>query len=294
VREMDERNIAKCWALSWEESAAIHPLYEHLPIEDILDAYEKFPDRFVPFYAPDPSAPGALDRLDEMIARGVRGVGELKVSLRWESDDVGRLLARAAELKMPLVFHMERAEAIYWPVGAAQKLLEAMLNTRALFGVTGKLLRGIERFCGPLKRAHERIVIDFPGYLLDFASLERRLAEFPEITFVGHGPLFWHGISADLSGSAYPTEPVTDPGVTCRLLDEYDNLHADLSAKSGYNALMRAPELMKDLLERHHRKILFGTDNVNLGLMESLLSLGLSRSAMECILGANAERICGG
>ena len=31
-------------------------------------------------------------------------------------------------------------------------------------------------------------------------ELERRLAEFPEIVFVGHGPLFWQGISTDLTG----------------------------------------------------------------------------------------------
>ena len=42
---------------------------------------------------------------------------------------------------------------------------------------------------------------------------------------------------------------MVDGGVVPRLLREYDNLYADLSAHSGYNALKRDPAFARKFLD---------------------------------------------
>ena len=119
--------------------------------------------------------------------------------------------------------------------------------------------------------------------------------DLPNVRFVGHGPLFWKGISAEMDvEEVYPTGPVGQEGVTCELLARYDNLYADLSGDSGYNAVTRDAAFARQFLARFHRKILFGTDNLDLGLRAFLVSLELPPDALECILGRNAEELCGG
>src|SRR5207249_7185093 len=75
------------------------------------------------------------------------------------------------------------------------------------------------------------------------ANLERALQACPETVFIGHAPGFWREISgdADIEPSQYPTGPVTPAGRLSRLFDEYPNLHADLSARSGRPALSPYP-----------------------------------------------------
>jgi predicted TIM-barrel fold metal-dependent hydrolase len=49
--------------------------------------------------------------------------------------------------------------------------------------------------------------------------LERCLRDYPNVTFVGHGPRFWAAISGDDDGEQgypYPTDPVTPDGRTSR------------------------------------------------------------------------------
>lgn len=72
--------------------------------------------------------------------------------------------------------------------------------------------------------------------------LETCLKEFREVTFVGHGPAFWSAFSADDPRGTYPPGPVRPVGAVDRLLAEHDNLYADLSAGSGYNAMTREVE----------------------------------------------------
>jgi predicted TIM-barrel fold metal-dependent hydrolase len=45
-----------------------------------------------------------------------------------------------------------------------------------------------------------------------------------------------------------------------RLLSEYPNLYADLSAGSGYNALTRDEDFTAGFLERHPNQLLYGSD----------------------------------
>lgn len=91
--------------------------------------------------------------------------------------------------------------------------------------------------------------------------LEKCLKQFPNVKWVGHGPGFWAAISGDdQRAGGYPKGRIEPGGAIDRLLGEYDNLYADISAGSGYNALTRDPEIIQGFLQRHWRKLLFATD----------------------------------
>lgn len=94
-----------------------------------------------------------------------------------------------------------------------------------------------------------------------FSRLEAMLAEYPKTTFIGHADAFWAHISASVPpDQPYPAGKVKPGGLTDRLLAEYPNLYADLSANSGRNALTRDPNFTPGFLERHQDKLLFGSD----------------------------------
>ena len=68
---------------------------------------------------------------------------------------------------------------------------------------------------------------------LHLPGLERCLRLFPELAFIGHSQPFWAEISGDVTEETrggYPTGPVVGDGVVPRLLREYPNLFADISA----------------------------------------------------------------
>ena len=91
--------------------------------------------------------------------------------------------------------------------------------------------------------------------------LEAMLKKYPGLIFVGHGPRWWNAISADDDASCqYPNTPVVEGGAADRLLQQYPNMYADLSAGSGYNAITRDPEWTEGFLERNWRKLMFATD----------------------------------
>ena len=127
-------------------------------------------------------------------------------------------------------------------------------------------MKGIYRACGKLGFP---VVFDFRlrrvGVMdpVGMPYLEECLKEFPQTTFIGHGPGWWAEISADVTAeekSSYPKGPIREPGRIDYLLQEYPNLHADLSAHSAYNALSRDLDVTRKFLEKHYRKLLFGTD----------------------------------
>ncbi len=156
-------------------------------------------------------------------------------------------------------------------------------------------MRYLERLYRPLRSIRSRMETAFPGYLLDFASLEARVRQFPGIRFVGHGPMFWQGISAVLDPTVrYPRGRVVPGGIVHHFLEHYDHFYADLSGGSGYNALARDLPHAKEFLERFKHKLLFGTDNVNADFEGLLHSLKLSSDAERRIMGANAETLCPG
>ena len=119
------------------------------------------------------------------------------------------------------------------------------------------------------------------------------VAACPETTFIAHGPGFWRYISGDAETAAagYPDGPVVEGGRVAALLEALPNLHADLSAKSGLNALQRDPAHGRAFLLRYHDRLLFGRDGFGSELHEFLQSLELPAEAVENIYHRNAERL---
>jgi predicted TIM-barrel fold metal-dependent hydrolase len=297
VSYLDREGLSKCWLLTWEEVSPKAPVYMHLSADEMFDAYRRFPDRVCPMYAPDPEAIDAADKFMAWVDKGVCGCGELKTSLSWDSPKLDRLLEVVNGLGMPLVFHMETSGTRYAAPGGNgfEKLMAKMLNTPRYLGYPRKVINFLENVYAPLRETKEKMRSNFPGYMTDFAALETRLRQFPRIRFIGHGPLFWEGIS--LEGpheGVLPRGRVVAGGITVKLMDEYDNLSADLSGYSGYRALTRDPEFARQFIIRHSGKLLYGTDNFFLGLKPFLESLKLPEGAARRIYGENALRLTDG
>lgn len=102
-------------------------------------------------------------------------------------------------------------------------------------------------------------IFDEPG----LPQLERSLATFPNLKFLGHSQAFWAEMSvletpADRYG--YPKYPVKQEGVVPKLFRRYQNLLGDLSAGSGFNAISRDPEYGVRFLNEFQDRLFFGTD----------------------------------
>jgi predicted TIM-barrel fold metal-dependent hydrolase len=98
---------------------------------------------------------------------------------------------------------------------------------------------------------------------LDLPQLEYSLQKFPDLIIIGHGPAFWSQIgqlekTSDRSG--YPGYPIKEEGVVVKLMRKYSNLFADISARSGSNALARDINFTVNFLNEFQDKLLFGTD----------------------------------
>jgi uncharacterized protein len=99
------------------------------------------------------------------------------------------------------------------------------------------------------------------AFATGFKEFEAVLKAYPKTQFIGHADAFWANISADYANeSAYPSGKIKPGGVTDKLLGDYPNLFADLSANSGNNPLSRDPEFTAGFLKRHESKLIFGSD----------------------------------
>ena len=128
--------------------------------------------------------------------------------------------------------------------------------------------------------------------------LEACLKEFPNVKWVGHGPSFWAAISGDDDGKGgYPKRPVTPGGALDRLFAQHENLYADLSAGSGYNAMTRDPAFAAGFIARHWRRLLFGTDYMGHGQplpqVQWLANLQVAPEVRAAIAFGNARRLLG-
>jgi predicted TIM-barrel fold metal-dependent hydrolase len=79
----------------------------------------------------------------------------------------------------------------------------------------------------------------------DFQHLENAIKTHPNCTFIAHGPNWWKQLGS---------------GNCDRLLGAYPNLYADLSAGSGATALGRNKIYTTEFMNKHSKKLLFGTD----------------------------------
>ena len=137
-------------------------------------------------------------------------------------------------------------------------------------------------------------------------GLERALREFPDATFIGHGPAFWCEIAWDATPEerdGYPNGPIRKEGRLWRLLREFPNLYGDLSAGSGCNAVTRDPEKGFRFLQEFHAKLFFGTDRFTSRtepvppilphLKQARQSKAISADAYEDIMWRNFRRVFG-
>ena len=141
---------------------------------------------------------------------------------------------------------------------------------------------------------------DEPGLPL----LERTLKQFPTLIILGHGPAFWAEMGTlekpeDRAG--YPRYPVHEEGAVPKLFRACPNLHGDLSAGSGFNALARDPGHAVRFLNEFQDRLYFGTDICSaaqsLPLAQFLLNLRdegkLRAETFEKIARGNAARLLG-
>ncbi|MCK9602055.1 MAG: amidohydrolase family protein [Sphaerochaeta sp.] len=293
IRYLDRNSMELCWLLTWEEISLGPWYYQSMPVSGVYEAYARYPDRIIPFYAPDPHRKDAVRCLELWHRKGIRGCGELKASLPWKSRQVYKLLAAAEKLRMPVLFHMQAPERIPVqrpPMTRNQKRASRML---AIARDYLRLSQSHQAASKPCPSVPSPLYADFPGYLPDFDGLEQALRDFPRLNFIAHGPLFWKHIAADATyrDEAYPTGPYTDEGLIWQLLRKHPNLHADTSAGSGFTALTRDADFSKRFLDEFQDKILYGTDNVEVGQKDFIDSLNLPPIALRKIYSGNARRL---
>jgi predicted TIM-barrel fold metal-dependent hydrolase len=100
---------------------------------------------------------------------------------------------------------------------------------------------------------------DEPG----LPRLEKALKQFPHLIFLGHSQVFWAEIGPLKSPDerkGYPKGPILKDGRVVELMRKYPNLHGDLSAGSGFNAIARDPEFGYRFLEEFQDRLYWGTD----------------------------------
>jgi len=222
LRRMDELGIEKAVILARGISPECS--FFHFTNEDVIAAYRRHPDRFIPFCKLDPRNGTNSPDTDfswvpeEYRAGGCRGVGEVSAQLYLDDPRCVNFFRQCGDAALPVLFH---------------------LVPRIGYGLYGLADdRGLPR-------------------------LEKVLQLLPGTTFVGHAMAFWSEISAqvdeDTRGS-YPAGPVPAAGRVPELLTQYPNLYGDLSAGSGFNAISRDPEFGYRFLEDCQDKLLFGTD----------------------------------
>lgn len=135
--------------------------------------------------------------------------------------------------------------------------------------------------------------------------IEKMLKKYPDLKIIGHSAAFWSEISSDIvqeKRNGYPTGKITE-GRLPKLMREYGNLYADLSAGSGSNAMMRDPEFAAKFITEFSDRIYYGADVCNpeqtfqykfLDFLEELCRTKcISQEDYEKIMYKNAEKLLG-
>lgn len=122
---------------------------------------------------------------------------------------------------------------------------------------------GIEQIAEIAQSFNVPILLHFQHevYNLHIERMHKTLEKFPRVKFIGHAQTWWSNIDAKSDQKTmYPLGKVTPGGITDRLLTDYPNMHGDLSAGSGLNALNRDKDFARDFLQRHQDKLIYGSD----------------------------------
>ena len=159
----------------------------------------------------------------------------------------------------------------------------------------------IYRICGELGIPILLHIDDKHNYGVESVFLDVA-SKYHKTIFIMHGPGWWRHISAEPSKEVYPTGLVKPGGLVDKILSEFENVYADISATSGFNAIQRDKNYAREFLEKHRSKVVFGTDfpcidpyGGQFGLDELhlnlLKSLELSDKTFEAITFKNAEKL---
>lgn len=98
-------------------------------------------------------------------------------------------------------------------------------------------------------------------YNFHIERFHKTLRKFPKVKFIGHAQTFWSNISKGGDQKVlYPKDKVIPGGITDRLLADYPNMYADLSAGSGFGAFKRDPDHGREFIKRHQNKLIYGSD----------------------------------
>lgn len=272
IADMDEHGIDKAWLLTWEipvdeDAREYHGVFNPahvradgthagMPLSDVVMTGKQYKDRFVLGYCPHPAI-GDASKIFEAAYRihGVRVCGEWKCRILIDDPRCIELFRTVGGLGCPVVFHLD-APYLY------DEQTGVMTYKSNWYGGT----------------------ID---------NLERTLIACPDTNFIGHAPGFWRYISgnADTEPLGYPNGPVTEGGRLLKILEEYTNLYADMSADSGLTAMSRDVEFCRGFIERFADRLLFGRDYYGNKLQKFLDSLELPAKITERIYHGNAKKL---
>lgn len=272
IADMDAHGIRKAWLLTWEESIAglggrwaamldpRHKRYDSgvaLPLEAVIEAVRRYPDRFIAGYCPDPLDPNACGKL-EAAAKifDVKVCGEWKFCLPFDDPRCLELFRTAGRLGLPVVLHLD---VPYLPPRGGKYVGNGL----------------------------------WKGGTID--NLERALIACPDTNFIGHAPGFWREMAGDADeiATAYLEPPLKPGGRLPGMFDRYPNLYADLSAGSALRAMQADPAVARDLLLRHPDRFLFGRDYYGSDLIDFLKTLDLPSDVWRKIGIENAQRLIG-
>lgn len=262
LENMKQYQIDQTWLLSWEspideynpEYINIIPergLHGPIPFSRCAVYADKFPDKFILGYAPDPRRPEAIDLLKHAIKLyGVRVYGELKLRMMYDNPDAIRMFRFCGQEGLPVVVHID------------YEFDSGNAYPRPNWWYGG----GIDAF-------------------------ERAVKACPETKFLGHAPGFWAHISGDdqFDKVPYPDGKVQPGGKIIDMLHKYPNLYCDISAGSGLKAFQRDPEHAKNFILEFQDRILYGRDCFDNEHQKFLNELGLSSEVLKKIYSENAN-----
>ena len=262
VAIMDRVGIEKMVALPLSSPETYHFVQS---VEEVFEACDQYPDRFIPFCNVDPRmAMNSLDfdfvpALEYYKSLGAKGVGEVTANLWWDDPRVQNLLRGCEETGLPFLFHIATHE----------------FNTYGL--------------------------ITEPG----LGGLERALQRYPKLQLLGHSPGWWSEVAPNptlAERDGYPKDKILPGGRVPELLRQYKNMWGDLSAGSGHNAVSRDPEWGYALIEEFQDQLLMGLDicipsndkcELLQFLRDGLAGGNISRQAFDKVMGGNAVRLLG-
>ena len=271
IADMDAHGIDTAWILGWEvlpseDRSVYHGIlnpthfrpdgtHPGVPLSDLIEARNKYPDRFVIGYCPHPGvvdAPALFEAAYHM--HGVRVCGEWKCRMLFDDPRCLELFRKAGELNCPVVLHLDIP---YLPDE-----------------------NGEPQYCEQ-------------WYGGTVANLERAMIACPATNFLGHGPGFWREISgdADTAPGFYPEGPVTPGGRLYELLDNNANLYLDTSAGSARFSLERDPAHAKTFLSRYADRALFARDYYGQELHQFLQTLDLPQDVQDKVYFQNALKL---